>query len=138
MLTLHVRSRAFPQLEDAAQFIKAIIGMYDVFMENKRIKAAQAVANLMEVDSTAAAAAVAAQAAALQADVQVRQYSAVGECQISCFAQAWSLCRALMTACVPELVYCYPVSQCLLLRGSCVFSVFVRVIADFKADYCRL
>ncbi len=71
MLTLHVRSRVFPQLEDAAQFIKAIIGMYDVFMENKRIKAAQAVANLVEVDSTAAAAAVAAEAAALQADVQV-------------------------------------------------------------------
>ena len=71
MLTLHVRSRVFPELEDAAQFIKAIIGMYDVFMENKRIKAAQAVANLVEVDSTAAAAAVAAEAAALQADVQV-------------------------------------------------------------------
>ena len=71
MLTLHVRSRVFPQLEDAAQFIKALIGMYDVFMENKRIKAAQAVANLVEVDSTAAAAAVAAEAAALQADVQV-------------------------------------------------------------------
>lgn len=70
MLTLHVRSRVFPELEDAAQFIKAIIGMYDVFMENKRIKAAQAVANLVEVDSTAAAAAVAAEAAALQADVQ--------------------------------------------------------------------
>ena len=72
MLTLHVRSRVFPQLEDAAQFIKAIIGMYDVFMENKRIKAAQAVANLVEVDSTAAAAAVAAEAAAMEADVQVR------------------------------------------------------------------
>ena len=71
MLTLHVRSRAFPQLEDAAQFIKAIIGMYDVFMENKRIKAAQAVANLVEVDSTAAAAAVAAETAAMEADVQV-------------------------------------------------------------------
>ena len=71
MLTLHVRSRVFPQLEDAAQFIKAIIGMYDVFMENKRIKAAQAVANLMEVDSTAAAAAVVAEAAAMEADVQV-------------------------------------------------------------------
>ena len=66
MLTLHVRSRVFPQLEDAAQFIKAIIGMYDVFMENKRIKAAQAVANLVEVDSTAAAAAVAAEAAAME------------------------------------------------------------------------
>ena len=66
-MTLHVRSRVFPQLEDAAQFIKAIIGMYDVFMENKRIKAAQAVANLVEVDSTAAAAAV----AAMEADVQV-------------------------------------------------------------------
>ena len=71
MLTLHVRSRAFPALEDAAQFIKAIIGMYEVFMENKRIKAAMAVANLVEVDSTAAAAAVAAEAAAMQADVQV-------------------------------------------------------------------
>ena len=71
MLTLHVRSRVFPQLEDAAQFIKAIIGMYDVFMENKRIKAAQAVANLVEVDSAAAAAAVAAEAAAMEADVQV-------------------------------------------------------------------
>ena len=71
MLTLHVRSRVFPQLEDAAQFIKAIIGMYDVFMENKRIKAAQAVANLVEVDSTAAAAAVVAQTAAMEADVQV-------------------------------------------------------------------
>lgn len=70
MLTLHVRSRAFPALEDAAQFIKAIIGMYEVFMENKRIKAAMAVANLVEVDSTAAAAAVAAEAAAMQADVQ--------------------------------------------------------------------
>ena len=72
MLTLHVRSRVFPALEDAAQFIKAIIGMYDVFMENKRIKAAQAVANMIEVDSTAAAAAVAAEAAALEADFQVR------------------------------------------------------------------
>lgn len=71
MLTLHVRSRVFPQLEDAAQFIKAIIGMYDVFMENKRIKAAQAVANLVEVDSSAAAAAVAAETAAMEADVQV-------------------------------------------------------------------
>lgn len=71
MLTLHVRSRVFPQLEDAAQFIKAIIGMYDVFMENKRIKAAQAVANLVEIDSTAAAAAVAAETAAMEADVQV-------------------------------------------------------------------
>ncbi|KAL3131943.1 hypothetical protein ABBQ38_007639 [Trebouxia sp. C0009 RCD-2024] len=70
MLTLHVRSRVFPQLEDAAQFIKAIIGMYDVFMENKRIKAAQAVANLVEVDSSAAAAAVAAETAAMEADVQ--------------------------------------------------------------------
>lgn len=72
MLTLHVRSRVFPQLEDAAQFIKAIIGLYDVFMDNKRIKAAQAVANLVELDSTAAAAVVVAEAAALEADVQVR------------------------------------------------------------------
>ena len=71
MLTLHVRSRVFPQLEDAAQFIKAIIGLYDVFMDNKRIKAAQAVANLVELDSTAAAAVVVAEAAALEADVQV-------------------------------------------------------------------
>ena len=71
MLTLHVRSRAFPTLEDAAQFIKAIIGMYDVYMENKRLKAAVAVANLIEVDSTAAAAKVAAAAAAQHADVTV-------------------------------------------------------------------
>ena len=72
MLTLHVRSRAFPTLEDAAQFIKAIIGMYDVYMENKRLKAAVAVANLIEVDSTAAAAKAAADAAVQHADVTVR------------------------------------------------------------------
>ena len=71
MLTLHVRSRAFPTLEDAAQFIKAIIGMYDVYTENKRLKAAVAVTNLIEVDSTAAAAKAAANAAAQHADVTV-------------------------------------------------------------------
>lgn len=75
MLTLHVRSRAFPTLEDAAQFIKAIIGMYDVYMENKRLKAAVAVANLVEVDSIAATAKAAADAAAQHADVTVSRQS---------------------------------------------------------------
>lgn len=86
MLTLHVRSRVFPQLEDAAQFIKAIIGLYDVFMDNKRIKAAQAVANLVELDSTAAAAVVVAEAAALEADVQVSFVICVTAIAYSCWA----------------------------------------------------
>ena len=71
MLTLHVRSRAFPSLEDAAQFIKAIIGMYDIYFDSKKFKAAQAVLGLAQVDTTDAAAVAAAKAAVLQADTAV-------------------------------------------------------------------
>ena len=113
MLTLHVRSRVFPQLEDAAQFIKAIIGMYDVFMENKRIKAAQAVANLVEIDSTAAAAAVAAETAAMEADVQVNlllTLPRVSLLLLGCAFVRWLYVGALNLCCVTA------VDQMLILR----------------------
>lgn len=106
MLTLHVRSRVFPQLEDAAQFIKAIIGMYDVFMENKRIKAAQAVANLVEVDSTAAAAAVAAETAAMEADVQVKFLLSLQLSHCCCL-------------CMVSVLGCALLSTSFLLSNSC-------------------
>ena len=35
MLTIHVRSRVFPTMEDAAQFVKAIVTLYDVYAESK-------------------------------------------------------------------------------------------------------
>ena len=35
MLTIHVRSRVFPTMEDAAQFVKAIVTLYDVYSESK-------------------------------------------------------------------------------------------------------
>ena len=35
MLTIHVRSRVFPTMDDAAQFVKAIVTLYDVYVESK-------------------------------------------------------------------------------------------------------
>ena len=69
MLTMHVRSSVFPQLEDAAQFIRALVGMYDVYFDMKRIKAAKAMERLAEVKATADAAAEAAAQAQAQAQV---------------------------------------------------------------------
>eukprot|EP00891_Asterochloris_glomerata_P009889 jgi/Astpho2/9889/fgenesh1_pg.00152_%23_12_t len=71
MLTLHVRSRVFPQLEDAAQFIHAITGMYDVFQNTKRSKADRAVEQLAEVEAAARAAQVAAEEAKREAEEKV-------------------------------------------------------------------
>lgn len=41
MMTMHVRSRVFPLLSDAAQFIKAVSGLYDVYIDTKRTHALQ-------------------------------------------------------------------------------------------------
>ena len=40
-MTMHVRSRVFPLLSDAAQFIKAVSGLYDVYIDTKRTHALQ-------------------------------------------------------------------------------------------------
>ena len=41
MMTMHVRSRVFPMLSDAAQFIKAVRGLYDTYIDTKRTHAQQ-------------------------------------------------------------------------------------------------
>ncbi|KAK9848859.1 hypothetical protein WJX84_012447 [Apatococcus fuscideae] len=69
MMTMHVRSRVFPLLSDAAQFIKAVSGLYDVYIDTKRTHALQAIANAGEM---ARAAAVAAKAASDSAKEQAR------------------------------------------------------------------
>lgn len=56
-------------LDDASQFIKAIVGLYDVYMDTKRQHAREASAHATE--SSIAAEAAAAQAEA-QAQSQVR------------------------------------------------------------------
>lgn len=35
MLTIHVRSRVFSTMDDAAQFVKAIVILYDVYVDAK-------------------------------------------------------------------------------------------------------
>ena len=62
LIALHVRSRAFPTLDDAAQFIKGVIALYDVYVESQNLWASQAAAK---------AAAAVTSAAAAQADSQV-------------------------------------------------------------------
>ncbi|KAK9816820.1 hypothetical protein WJX72_005362 [[Myrmecia] bisecta] len=57
MITLHVRSRVFPLLEDAAQFIKAVSALYDVYIDTKRAHALQAIAEADEAAGAASAAA---------------------------------------------------------------------------------
>lgn len=37
MLSIHVRSRVFATLEDAAQFIKSVSMLYDAYAETKNI-----------------------------------------------------------------------------------------------------
>lgn len=37
MLSIHVRSRVFATLEDAAQFIKSVSMLYDAYVETKKI-----------------------------------------------------------------------------------------------------
>lgn len=37
MLSIHVRSRVFATLEDAAQFIKSVSMLYDAYVETKNI-----------------------------------------------------------------------------------------------------
>ena len=37
-LSIHVRSRVFATLEDAAQFIKSVSMLYDAYVETKNIK----------------------------------------------------------------------------------------------------
>ena len=37
MLSIHVRSRVFATLEDAAQFIKSVSMLYEAYVETKKI-----------------------------------------------------------------------------------------------------
>lgn len=37
MLSIHVRSRVFSTLEDAAQFIKSVSMLYEAYVETKKI-----------------------------------------------------------------------------------------------------